>query len=332
MVKADAYGHGLKSVGAALSGLADYFGVASDVEAGVLRSAGVSAPVLVTGALNPSGAQLLFTKNITQTVFCLDDLKLLEHFGTVFQQKIKVHIKVDTGMNRLGVDGIDEIDDIINFLNQSEYVICEGVFTHFAVSDGSDHDFLTLQHGRFESYLGRIRAKYDKPVIAHCLSSGGILTAPEYRHEMVRPGIMLYGYAPEKQISLGVKLTPAMSVSAKVVSVKRIAEGESIGYGRSCMLNEPKTVAVVRAGYGDGYKRELSGRGYVIINGRPSAILGRVCMDMFMTDVSGIDAAPGDTAEILSGGISAYELAAIADTVPHDVLTGFRSRTGITYT
>lgn len=331
MVKADAYGHGLKTVGAALAGVADYLGVASDGEAAALRAVGVSCPILITGALNYSDVKILFEKSITQTVLSTEDLKVLEHIGTVLNKKIKVHLKVDTGMNRLGVDSTDSLDNILSFLGQSKFIVCEGVFTHFATSDGSDREFLEKQHKLFENYLSRFRAKYPLPILAHCLSSGGILTASEYRHDMVRPGIMLYGYTPDKKLNNDIKLRPALMATAPVVSVKKIAAGESVSYGRDYITEEEKTVAVIRAGYGDGFKRVLSSRGFVMLSGSRAPILGRVCMDMFMVDVTNIPAKIGDEAVLIGDGISAEDMAGLAGTIPYEILTGLKTRTQICY-
>ena len=304
VIKADGYGHGCVPIAHCLEQLDFVFGfaVATAEEALVLRRAGVKKPILILGYTFPYSYEMLAREEIRPTVFRYDTIPELVSAAKSTGHPVKVHIKVDTGMSRIGITPDEEGLRFVKELMNQDGIEIEGIFTHFAKADYRDKSDAERQLACFISFLQLIedRLKLSIPV-KHCSNSAGILEMPEANMDVVRAGITLYGLYPSDEVSReAVALTPALSFYSHIVYVKTIHAGQSVSYGGTFTAEKDMRVATVPVGYGDGYPRSLSGRGYVLIHGKKAPILGRVCMDQFMVDVSDIpEAKEGDRVTLI---------------------------------
>ncbi len=325
VVKADGYGHGaIESALTFESCGADYFGVATIDEALELRNGGISSPILIFGRTAPEDMHLLAEYGITQTVYGLEYARALSVAATKLKTRIKAHIKVDTGMTRLGFFCQDAIpfDDICTALSL-DGIDFEGIFTHFAESDShGGEEFTSKQFARFTEILDTLHTKGFDFQIRHAANSGAVLSYPNTYLDMVRPGLILYGLYPERDLH-GVceGLIPAMTLSSAVSLVKDIPKGTPVGYGRTESAKRDMKIATVSAGYADGYPTLLSGKGEVIIKGKKARIVGRVCMDQFMVDVSDIDGVCEGDSAVLFGldTITADDVAALSGLLNYEI-------------
>jgi alanine racemase len=322
VVKADAYGHGAVMVSKRLAQLGvSRFGVASIQEGVALREAGLQAPILVMGALLPNQLPDLLAAGLTPVVH---DPAIADELASLARSRpdpYPVHIKVDTGMGRLGL-----VPDQVLSLLQSPWfkgpLKVEGLMTHLADADNPDPDYTRTQIARFRSVADQVEAAGLSIPFLHAANSAALLRHPSAHFNLVRPGLMLYGYhsgspAPD--------LKPVLTLSTRVVQVRSLAQGESISYNRSYKTSRPSRIAVLPIGYADGYNRLLSNRGQVLVKGRRAGVVGRVCMDMTLVDVTDIaDVKPGDEAVLIgqqgNEQISAADIAAWLDTIPYEVL------------
>jgi alanine racemase len=290
IVKADAYGHGIIEVARTLlnKGITR-LGVAVLDEAIQLRNSGIGAPILVLGYTCPERAEEIVINNITQTVYDYDLPKAISNAAIKYKMKAKVHVKVDTGMTRIGVMPNNKgIDDVLA-ISRLPYVKIEGLFTHFACADERDKNFTHIQFDKFMNFNRELEKSGICVQIKHVCNSAGIIKFPEMHLSMVRPGIILYGLYPSKNIdSKMIRLKPAMALKAKITMVKEIKEGTYIGYGRTYRTPHSSKVATIPIGYGDGYSRLLSNRGKVLVHGEEASIIGKICMDQCMADITGI--------------------------------------------
>lgn len=304
VIKTDGYGHGAIPIAKELESI-EYlsgFAVATAEEAFILRQAGIQKPVLILGYTFPYSYERLIREEIRMTVFRLDTLKELSQNVKLLREKgehkkAKVHIKVDTGMSRIGVRANEEGISFVKEAFETEGIEIEGIFTHFARADENDKSFAQNQLGEFEEFIKKIKLETGKEIpIRHCSNSAGIIELPDANMDMVRAGIILYGLWPSKQVRKDiVHLTPALSLYSQIVYVKEIEAGTPVSYGGTFTAPSQMRIATIPAGYGDGYPRGLSGKGYVLVRGRKAPILGRVCMDQFMVDVTDIpEATQGD--------------------------------------
>jgi len=323
VVKANAYGHGAVPVaGAMLDAGAEYLAVACLAEAEELRAAGIEAPILVLG-VTPT----LFTKE-------LEELELTQSVGSLsyarelskrLSGELKVHLKLDTGMGRLGFAAANarQMREMTEALELPKLDF-EGVFTHFAVSDCPDDGFTGLQYSRFTEAVERAeRAMGRRFEIRHCANSGAVINYRQLAMDMVRPGVISYGMYPAAEHG-GLTLLPAMELKSRVYAITGHAAGDTISYGRTCKLEKPARLAVVPIGYADGLHRALSGKTDMLIRGRRCPQVGRICMDMCMVDISSVpDCVEGDVVTVIGrdGGecISAGELAEKAGTINYEV-------------
>lgn len=332
VVKADAYGHGAQQVAGVLAqhGTA-WFGV-SNIEEGVaLRNSGFAQPVLIFGTTPPELAGELAQQRITQAVYSLEYARALQQKAEAAGAVVDCHIKLDTGMTRLGFlcdDGqfersMAEIEEIAGFAN----LRLGGAFTHFASADdyeGDAPDYTRMQFDRFQRAVAHLRARGLALPVRHCANSAAVISYPEMHLELARPGIILYGIDPSDQCAGRLDYRPVMSLKSTVASIKRIGRGTQVSYGRTYRAPRDIDVAVVPIGYADGYSRALSGRGRMLVGGRYAPVVGRVCMDQLMIDVTGIpDVKRGD--EVVAFGrqggnaITAAELAEQIGTIPYEV-------------
>ena len=322
MVKADAYGTGILEVARWLeNGHIDYLGVAFSQEALLLRAQGIVAPIMVMNA-EPTQFKALAQANCEVELFSLDQLvPYLEE--TASDTVLKVHLKVDTGMHRLGFAPAAVLA-VLEELNRHKNVEVVGVFSHLSSAGNPEHDgFTQEQFDRFETALGQVRSYYPS-AMGHILNTQGIARFPEREYEMVRLGIGLYGLG----IYHGMEpLEEVVQWKCRISQVGELLSGESVGYSRAFVADRTKRYATLPVGYADGLSRQLSGgKGQAIINGQACAILGNVCMDMVMVDVSEIAVAAGDEAVIIGAGQGANELAHAAGTIGYEVLTGIGPR------
>ncbi len=305
VVKADGYGHGSVPVARCLERL-DFvygFGVATAEEAHILRLSGIRKPILILGYAFPYSYEMLAREEIRPAVFREDSVEELERAAAAVGKRIKVHVKVDTGMGRIGVTPDEEGIGFIQRLIDKEHVELEGIFTHFAKADERDKTSAHRQLAIFEDFLKELSRLGIAIRVKHCSNSAGILDMPEANMDVVRAGIAIYGLYPSKEVNQdAVCLKPALSLYSRIVYIKTIHPGQSVSYGSDFTAKEDTRVATVPLGYGDGYPRSLSGRGYVLIRGKKAPILGRICMDQFMVDVSQIpEAAEGDRVTLIGG-------------------------------
>lgn len=304
VIKTDGYGHGAIPIARELEPL-DYmfgFAVATAEEAFILRRAGIRKPILILGFTFPYSYKQLIEQEIRITVFRRDTLSELsgavkELSGEGKDVKAKVHVKVDTGMSRIGIRPDEEGLSFVKQALLTEGIEIEGIFTHFARADEINKEAAYRQLAVFQDFIGRIEKETDYRVpVKHCSNSAGIIELPEANMDVVRAGITLYGLWPSEEVRKDiVALKPALSLYSHIVYVKEIDKGTAVSYGGTFTADKKMRIATIPVGYGDGYPRGLSGRGYVLIHGKKAPILGRVCMDQFMVDVSHIrEASEGD--------------------------------------
>ncbi|GAA5347045.1 alanine racemase [Planifilum fimeticola] len=325
VVKADAYGHGAVPVArAALSAGADCLAVAFLDEALELRAAGVSAPILVMGYTPPRAVGEAIRNNITLTVYSEEVVEALGRQAAREGKSVDVHVKVDTGMGRLGLLE-EEMSAFLRHLARFPHLRIGGLFTHFACADESDKGYTRFQYRRLLGFVDRLReAGADAPLI-HCSNSAAAIDLPEYGHSLVRLGISMYGYYPSEEVNRrAVRLKPALTLKTRIVRLKRPPAGTGISYGKTVTVDGSRWIATVPIGYADGLSRRLSNRGSALVRGRRVPIVGRVCMDQTMLDVTeAMPAAVGD--EVVLYGrqgdevISVDEVARLLDTISYEV-------------
>ena len=332
VVKANAYGHGLVPVAeTALKNGADWLGVAIPEEGETLRQAGITAPILVLGAVNRRGAEASARWGLTQTVFDPERVRMLEDAAALQQKTVSVHLKCDTGMGRIGVRTAQEARAVLVEIGRCSHVRLTGAFTHFADADGEDDAYSLEQIRRFDS----LRAVLPRDLLIHAAASAAGQRYPQARYDMVREGIALYGCAPVNGCPA---LRPALSWHTEIVFVKTVPAGACVSYG--CTWRAPKEarVATLPVGYGDGYHRALSGKAFVLIGGHRCPVIGRVCMDQIMADVTD---APENACRIGapvvllgrqgSETITAEELAAWAGTISYEMLLAATARVPVMF-
>lgn len=322
VVKADAYGHGAVEVAAAaMSAGATRLGVAVVEEAVELRRAGVGAPILILGHVPPEFAEQVVKLGLTATVFDRQSAVALSSAATRIGRRVKVHIKVDTGMGRLGIRPSDVIG-FFDFLINTPHLEVEGVFTHLACADSEDLTSARNQLTLFRDCCQRLEAKGAR-LLAHAANTAAILALPESHLDMVRLGLGLYGMYPSEHLRSNLRLKPVMSLRSKLSHVKWVEDQTPIGYGSTYRAQGRRQIATVPIGYADGYSRRLSGVGYAIVHGRRVPLVGRVCMDQCMFDVTGLEAAMGDEITLLGGQrgaeITVDEIAALMGTINYEV-------------
>ncbi|HEY7499392.1 MAG TPA: alanine racemase [Vicinamibacterales bacterium] len=329
VVKANAYGHGAPQVARALEEAGAAMLACADIEeAVVLRQAGVRVPVLVFGALSVSDLDGIFQHDLTPTISTPSAAKALQAAAARHGVTLRCHLKIDTGMNRLGFRH-DNLASTLPEVAASENLKIEAVYTHFATADDADHPLFAEQRTRFERVLAELPGLGIHATIRHAANSAAMLRDERVCYEYVRPGLLLYGVEPPP-LRTTIDLRPALSLHSRIVAVKGIRPGEGTGYGIKTTVSEPRTVAVVPAGYADGLDLRLAGRGFMLVRGRRAPIVGSVCMDMTMIDVTGTDVAPGDEVVIVGeqGGesIGVREIAAAIGTIPYELLCRVGSR------
>ena len=323
VVKANAYGHGAGQVGRALEDAgADLLACADIEEGAALRAAGVRADILIFGALSVSDLDGLFDCRLTPTISSPGAARAVQAAAARHKQRLRYHLKIDTGMNRLGFR-FDNLRRSLPELLRSPNLDLEAVFTHFATADDPASTLFDEQRRRFDQVLADLKALGAQPRFVHAANSAAVVRDPRVWFDRVRPGLLLYGIVPPPLQST-IALAPVMTLSSRVTAVKGMRTGEVTGYGARFTATKPTTIAIVPAGYADGLDLRLAGRGAVLIRGRRAPIIGSVCMDMIMIDVTGLDASPGDEVVFIGsqGGdtIDAREMAETIGTIPWEIV------------
>ncbi|HUL42888.1 MAG TPA: alanine racemase [Bacteroidota bacterium] len=332
LVKANAYGHGLVAVAQALVRFGiDYLGVGFLEEGVVLREHGITSPILVLGGVLGHQVKDFFEHDLEITVSSIELARRIEEESReTFHTRVRVHLKIDTGMERLGVHS-ERALPFIEEVAKLQHVEIVGIYSHFATADEKDKSFAHEQLRRFCSLIDQIRERGIDPPLVHIANSGAVVDLPESYCTMVRPGIMLYGYYPSKETSESILLKHVLSLKSRVVFLKEVDAGTSISYGRLYTTKTRTKIATVPVGYGDGYNRKLTNRGEVLIRGRRYPVVGAVCMDQIMIDVGlEADIHVGDDVVLLGSdhgeSISAWDIADKVGTIPYEIFTGITAR------
>lgn len=334
VVKANGYGHSVADIAPVLEkNGANFFGVSNIVEALELRNIGITKPILILGYTPAEMAKSLAENNISQCVYSKEYAESLSNEAQKSNVNIKIHIKLDTGMSRLGFDCRNDsykgIDDAL-FSSALPNFITEGIFTHFAVSDRdkeTEDGFTDEQFCRFQNAVQHLENNGISFSIKHCCNSAATLLDTEKHLDLVRPGVILYGLSPSGKDELKKDLIPVMTLKSVVSMVKQISVGDTVSYGRTYTADKDMTVATVTAGYADGYPRLLSNKASVIINGQRAPIVGRICMDQFSVDVSHIkDVKIGDEVILFGKELPVEELADLCDTINYEIVCGISPR------
>ncbi|MEZ4812443.1 MAG: alanine racemase [Caldisericia bacterium] len=330
VVKANAYGHGIVPIARALVSFGvEHLAVQTPEEAIGLRMAGITAPILIFGYTHAAYAADIIHHDLTPTIFDYDLAVSLNHLA---HKNIPIHIKIDTGMGWAGISSNDALP-FINRVNKLPNIDIKGLFTHFAAA-GTDPIYTKKQGDEFISLVSQIKeAEHINPIL-HACNSTGTMNFPEYHFDYVRPGLMLYGVAPGGKYDS--ELLPVLSWTSLICNMKVVHPGESIGYECSYKAAKTMVVGTIPVGYADGWNWRLKNGGQVLVSGKRVPIIGRVCMDQFMVDLTEITSAEIGTAVTLIGRgnqeeITVFELANIAGTIPYEILTSLGSRIKFKY-
>jgi alanine racemase len=348
VVKANAYGHGAAQIARALEDAgADLLACADIEEGAALRSAGVRAEILVFGALSVSDLDGLFDCRLTPTISTPGAARAVQAAAERYKQRVRYHLKIDTGMNRLGFR-FDNLSRTLPALFASYNLELAAIYTHFATADEPGSTLFALQRQRFERALTvvetlhsgarkerrEIRVTPSAPLdegepYVHAANSAAFLCDSRVWFDRVRPGLLLYGIVPPP-LATTIELRPVMSLGSRVVAVKGVRPGEATGYGAKFTADRATTVAIVPAGYADGLDLRLAGRGVILIRGQRAPVVGAVCMDMLMADVTGLDVSPGDEVVLIGAQgndrIDVREMAATIGTIPWEIVCRVGSR------
>jgi alanine racemase len=305
-------------------------GVALVEEGRDLREAGITAPILVMGPLFPEQAGAIASLGLTPVVFTMPVARALSVAAKKLGTMLGLHVKIDTGMGRLGIDPGDA-PAFIAELKELDSIAVEGLMTHFADVDLRDKQFASKQMDRFEAFLNALKARGIDVPVRHAANSAALLDFRRALFTMVRPGLMLYGYDPLEERSTGADLRPVLSLVTRIAFIKKVPAGTPISYGRTFVTKRESVVATLPLGYADGYSRGLSNKGEAIVRGARAPVIGRVCMDMCMLDVTDITGVrEGDEVVLIGrqGGehITADDIAARTGTIAYEVLCGISSR------
>lgn len=329
VVKANAYGHGADAVGLALEAEGVAMLACADVDEGVaLRDAGVRAPILVFGALGVSDLEGIFTHRLTPTISSPWAGRALAAAAAARDTVLGCHVKIDTGMNRLGLRH-DNLRRTLPAILAAPALRVDALYTHFATADEPESEHFGLQQQHFVQARETAAALGLRTTHAHAANSAALLRDERVWLDAVRPGLLLYGIVPPPLMTT-MALEPALSLHSRIVAVKGVREGEAVGYGQAFAADRPRTVAVVPAGYADGVDWRLGNRGVVLVGGRRVPIVGRVSMDMLSIDVTGLDVSPGDEVVLLGRQgderLDVREVAATIGAIPWELLCRLGAR------
>jgi alanine racemase len=335
IVKANAYGHDIIEVARrSLENGAEALGVANIEEGIQLRKAGIDAPVLIFGYTSPIHVKKLIELDLTQTVYSYETSRELSQAATAYGKKIKVHIKVDTGMGRLGLlrgikdNSLSEVESI----SRLPMLELEGIYTHFATADKSDRSYAGKQFEIFMDFLNQLRIAGLEIAVTHAANSAAIINMPETHLDMVRAGISIYGLYTSEEVDRSIiNLKPAMALKTKIIHLKKVPAGFKVSYGTTYETEKPTTIATVSIGYADGLNRLLSSKGRMLVCGQSAPIVGRICMDMTMLDVGEIPEIVMEQEVVVFGkqgnsSITVDEIASTINTINYEVVSTIMER------
>jgi len=330
VVKANAYGHGAVSVANSIEKFVDMFAVATLDEAIELRQSGIKVPILNLFCIFPNQAEAVLKYNITQMVCQIDVAKTLSNESTKMDKIANVHVKVDTGMTRLGVH-FSEATEFVKKISELPNIQIDGIYTHFANADGEDKSYTQLQLSRFQNVLDNLIQLDINIPTKHASNSAAILDFPSAYFDAVRPGIILYGIYPSLYVSHDVALKPALTLKSRITFLKTVSPGTPIGYGLTYSIPNETIIATIPIGYADGFRRELSNSGEVLVHGKRVPVIGRVCMDGIMCDVGDIPELKVGDEVVLIGkqgeqSITVDEVAEKCGTISYEILCGIGNR------
>jgi alanine racemase len=350
VVKADGYGHGAVEVAReALKNGAGNLGVARINEAVQLREAGLEAPIMIFGYTPPDLAQTLIEYDITQTVYSIAAANALSEVAGRQGRKINVHLKIDSGMGRLGLlfdtpaagnpsdwPHQSSVKEVLA-ISRLPGLEVEGLFTHFATADRTDKSYARRQLEKFLDFANHLRRAGLEPPIKHAANSGALIDMPDSHLDMVRPGIATYGLYPSDEVNKSnAALKPVMTLKSRIIHLKKVPAGFNISYGLTYRTKKPTTIATVPVGYADGFSRLLSNRGHMLVHGRKVPIVGRVCMDLTMLDVGGVPEVGIEDEVVVFGrhgteAITADDLAADLNTINYEIVSTITGRVARVY-
>lgn len=332
VIKADGYGHGAYPIAERLKDKVQYFAVATIEEAVELRQAGVTLPILILGYTSPCQYDDIIKYDITQTIYSLDTAQKMDEAGKRAGKKGKIHIALDTGMTRIGFVMSEQSVKEVVAVSKLENVFLEGMFSHFSCADMRDKAYSKKQMENYDWFAKRLLQEGVVIPVKHLCNSAGIIEFDSHRFNMVRSGIITYGLYPSDEVRTDeVVLSPALTWKTHVVNVKTVEAGHGVSYGATFVTKESTCIATLSVGYADGYPRSLSNKGRVIIHGQYAPIIGRVCMDQMMVDVSHIEDVQVEDEAILVGrdgdaAISVEEAANLAGSFNYEFVCGISKR------
>lgn len=332
IIKANGYGHGAAILGDYLKKHVDYYGVATLEEAMELREYGVKLPILILGYTSPSQYVELVENNITQTVYTMEMARGMSKAAIICEKEAKVHIALNTGMTRIGFEadetGVLDVQEILTFPN----LFIEGLFTHFAAADERDKSYSKLQMYRYDNFVALLEEKNIHIPLKHMCNSAGIMEFDHHRFDIVRSGIITYGLYPSEEVNKDViELKPALEWKTHVINVNTVDSGHGVSYGKTYITKGKTKIATLSVGYADGYPRSLSSKGKVLIHGQYAPIIGRICMDQMMVDVTHINNVEIEDEVTLVGKdgdnvITVEELANMAGSFNYEFVCGIGTR------
>ncbi|MCX7797024.1 MAG: alanine racemase [Melioribacter sp.] len=330
ILKANAYGHGLIKIAQLLQDLnADYLGVAVLEEGILLRQHGIKIPILVLGGIWGNQIPIFLKYNLTMTASSIEKLKQIDEVAEQLKVKAIVHLKIDTGMERIGVHYYNA-KDFLNAAVKTKNVIIEGIYSHFANSEKKDLSYTELQLNRFLEVINYAQKVFKEQPLFHISNSGAILQMPKANLDMVRPGIMLYGVYPSKEVQKSIEVKPALTWKSIVVYFKVIKPNHPVGYGSTWQTDHNIRAVTVPVGYGDGYMRNMSHKAEVIIRGKRYPVIGTISMDQIVVNIENDSAYNGDEVILIGSDgnceITVEELADWAGTIPYEILTNINTR------
>lgn len=332
VIKADGYGHGAVALATALKDKIDAYGIAIIEEGIELRDAGFTKPILILGFTPHQQYDKLIQYDIMQTVFNYDMAKRISDEAVIQGKQASIHIKLDTGMSRIGFKDSDESIQIIKQISELPNITIDGLFTHFACADERDKGFAKKQLSRYLAFADKLEGAGVYIPVKHVSNSASIIDLPEANMDMVRTGIITYGMYPSEEVNKKkLILQPALTLVSNVVFVKKVEKGIGISYGSTFVTNRESVIATIPVGYADGFPRQLSSKGRVLIHGKSAPIVGRVCMDQFMVDVTDIpNVKEGDTVTLIGHDgdeyISIEEVAKMAGSFNYELVCDIGKR------
>jgi alanine racemase len=345
VVKANGYGHGAVEIGrAALDNGAEYLGVARINEAVELRAAGLEIPILIFGYTPPELTETIIKYDLTQTVYSYRAARVLSEYALRNGTRMRVHIKVDSGMGRLGVllgsgasgdarnQPFKSAIAAVESISRLSGLTIEGIFTHFATADSADKSYANRQLETFTEFIGWLGRNGLEPPIKHAANSGALIDLPESHLDLVRPGIATYGLYPSDEVNKSkVDLKPVMTLKSRIIQLKQVPAGFNISYGITYQTKKPTTIATVPVGYADGFNRLLSNKGHMLVHGQQVPIVGRVCMDLTMLDVGRVSGVAVEDEVIVfgphrNGSVSADTIASTLNTINYEIVSTITAR------